>query len=80
MNLNLKISLSFLVANGVINVNEAIDNADSADLLLALKSKSIALRSITPECTEQYHSELKFAKGQKDDSCNLIFFSLKKIC
>ncbi|XP_065671327.1 ras GTPase-activating-like protein IQGAP1 isoform X1 [Hydra vulgaris] len=56
------------LANGIINVNEAIDNADSADLLLALKSKSIALRSITPECTEQYHAELKFAKGQKNDS------------
>lgn len=33
---------------GMVSINEAIDKADSADLLLALKSKAISLRSITP--------------------------------
>lgn len=55
------------VAAGVLAINEAIEKPDSADLLLALKSKSVALKSITPECADGYHRELKDAKGKKDD-------------
>lgn len=55
------------LATGVIQINEAVDKADSADLLLALKSKNVALRSITPECADSYHVALKDAKSKKED-------------
>ena len=55
------------VAAGMVAINEAVDKADSADLLLSLKSKAVSLRSITPECADNYHVELKEAKTKKDD-------------
>ena len=63
------------VAAGMVAINEAVDKADSADLLLSLKSKAVSLRSITPECADNYHVELKEAKTKKDDvgECNCFF-------
>jgi len=55
------------VAAGMVAINEAVDKPDSADLLLALKSKAVSLRSITPECADNYHVELKDSKTKKDD-------------
>ncbi|XP_065059905.1 ras GTPase-activating-like protein IQGAP1 isoform X2 [Rhopilema esculentum] len=52
---------------GVLTINETIDKGDSADLLLALKHKNVALRSVTPECAQQYRDGLKEAKDRKDD-------------
>ena len=51
----------------MIAINEGVEKADSADLLLSLKSKAVSLRSITPECADDYHVELKEAKTKKDD-------------
>jgi len=51
----------------MVAINEAVDKPDSADLLLALKSKAVSLRSITPECADNYHVELKDSKTKKDD-------------
>ena len=64
------------MAAGVLAINEAIEKPDSADLLLALKSKSVALKSITPECADGYHRELKDTKDKKDDVGEWLF--LKK--
>lgn len=61
------------VAAGVLAINEAIEKPDSADLLLALKSKSVALKSITPECADGYHRELKDTKDKKDDVGEWLF-------
>ena len=55
------------MAAGVLAINEAIDKPDSADLLMALKSKSVALHSIIPECADGYHTDLKEAKFKKED-------------
>ncbi len=55
------------MALGVIAINESTDNGDSGELLLALKQKSVALRSLTPECAQQYSVGLKKAKDMKDD-------------
>ena len=55
------------MALGVVTINETIDKGDSADLLLALKHKNVALRSVTPECAQQYRDELKKAKDGKDE-------------
>ena len=55
------------MALGVIAINETIDKGDSADLLLALKHKNVALRSVTPECAQKYQNGLKGAKDKKDD-------------
>lgn len=64
----------------MVAINEATDKPDSADLLLALKSKAVSLRSITPECADAYHAELKDAKAKKDDvgmfSDCVTFFTL----
>ena len=66
------------VAFGVVTINETIDKGDSADLLLALKHKNVALRSVTPECAQQYRDELKSAKDKKEDPSTLfqyLFFA-----
>jgi len=55
------------LALGVVTINETIDKGDSADLLLALKHKNVALRSVTPECAQQYRDDLKSAKDKKED-------------
>ena len=55
------------MAHGVIAINETIDKGDSSDLLVALKHKSVALRSVTPECSEKYRVGLMSAKDIKDD-------------
>ena len=58
----------------MVAINEAVDKPDSADLLLALKSKAVSLRSITPECADGYHSELKDEKIKKDDVGSFSIF------
>ena len=60
------------MALGVVTINETIDKGDSADLLLALKHKNVALRSVTPECAQQYRDELKSAKDKKEDPSTLL--------
>ena len=60
------------VALGVVTINETIDKGDSADLLLALKHKNVALRSVTPECAQQYRDDLKSAKDKKEDPSKLV--------
>ena len=69
--------IAFLVALGVLTINETIDKGDSADLLLALKHKNVALRSVTPECAQQYRDGLKEAKDRKDDPSK--FYEAQKI-
>ena len=65
------------MAFGVVTINETIDRGDSADLLLALKHKNVALRSVTPECAQQYRDELKSAKDKKEDpSMSLKYYFL----
>ena len=55
------------MALGVIAINEKVDHGDSSDLLLALKLKSVGLRSVTAECASGYHQELNSEKMKKDD-------------
>lgn len=69
----------FTVSLGVMTINETIDKGDSADLLLALKHKNVALRSVTPECAQQYRDELKKAKDLKEDPSMFLYaMSLKQ--
>ena len=64
------------MALGVIAINETVDKGDSGDLLIALKSRSVALRSVTPECAQTYQFELKTAKDKKDDPSKSHSFHL----
>ncbi|XP_005989793.1 ras GTPase-activating-like protein IQGAP1 [Latimeria chalumnae] len=50
---------------GILAINEAVNNGNTAQTLQALRSPDVGLYGVTPECDESYQGELKEVKEKK---------------
>lgn len=55
-----------LVAEGVVAVNQAIDEGDAQALVSALQTRSSGFCSVIPDCGEAYLNELKELKDGRN--------------
>lgn len=56
------------MVEAIRDINKCLELSDplkNGDTLLALKSPDLSLRSITNECSEEYHVKLSLARQEK---------------